>query len=155
VLIGRDDADAIHAAHLAASVGAGNMAGYLASGMTSWREEKRPTGSLERIDVSALRDRVDQVQVLNVRERAEWLEGCIPSSFHTPYHDIDGIPEGLDPDQPIGIVCSSGQRGAVAASLLLRHGARQVIHVADGGVGTRERLGWPIERPRPTAASVQ
>jgi hydroxyacylglutathione hydrolase len=154
VLVGRDDADAIHAAHLAASVGIRNIAGYLAGGMTSWREEKRPTGSLERSDVSALRDRLDHVQVLDVRERSEWLEGCIPGSFHTPYHDIDGIPEGIQPDQPIAIVCSSGQRSAVAASLLLRHGAKQVIHVADGGVGTWEKLGWPIEQPRPTAASV-
>jgi hydroxyacylglutathione hydrolase len=154
VLVGRDDADAIHAAHLAASVGIRNIAGYLAGGMTSWREEKRPTGSLERIDVSALRDRVDDVQVLDVRERSEWLEGCIPGSFHTPYHDIEGIPEGIHPDQPIAIVCSSGQRSAVAASLLLGHGARQVIHVADGGVGTWEKQGWPIEQPRPTAASV-
>jgi hydroxyacylglutathione hydrolase len=154
VLVGRDDADAIHAAQLAASVGIRNLAGYLAGGMTSWREEKRPTGSLERIDVSALRDRVDHVQVLDVRERAEWDEGHIPGSVHTPYHDIDRIPEGVDPDQPIAVVCSSGQRSAVAASLLLRHGARQVIHVADGGVGTWEKQGWPIEQPRPTPAGV-
>jgi rhodanese-related sulfurtransferase len=41
VLIGRDDADALRAARLAASVGITNLAGYLAGGMTSWREEKR------------------------------------------------------------------------------------------------------------------
>jgi hydroxyacylglutathione hydrolase len=154
VLVGRDDADAIHAAHLAASVGISNIAGYLAGGMTSWREEKRDAGSLERIDVTALHGRLDQVQVLDVRERSEWDRGHIPSSLHTPYHDIDRIPEGIDADQPIAIVCSSGQRSAIAASLLLRHGARQVIHVADGGVGTWEKQGWPIEQPRPTAAGV-
>jgi hypothetical protein len=47
--------------------------------------------------------------------------------------------------------CSSGQRSAVAASLRLRHGADNVIHVADGGVGTWEERGWPIEQPEPTA----
>lgn len=26
-----------------------------------------------------------------------------------PYHDIDRIVEGIQPDQPIAIVCSSGQ----------------------------------------------
>ena len=41
------------------------------------------------------------------------------------------------------MICSSGQRSAVAASLLSRLGAEQVIHVADGGVGTWERPGPP------------
>ncbi|HEY6396907.1 MAG TPA: MBL fold metallo-hydrolase [Solirubrobacteraceae bacterium] len=145
VLVGRDDADAIHAAQLAAAVGIRNIAGHLAGGMTSWREEKRPTGSVERIDVMALHKRLDQVQVLDVRERAEWEQGHIPASFNTPYHDLDGIPDGIDTGQPIAIICSSGQRSAVAASLLLRHGADQVVHVADGGVGTWEKHGWPIE----------
>jgi rhodanese-related sulfurtransferase len=154
VLVGRDDADAIHAAHLAASVGIRNIAGYLAGGMTSWREEKRSTESVERIDASTLRDRIDRVQVLDVRERVEWDEGHIPGSVHTPYHDIDRVPEGIHPDQPIAVVCSSGQRSAVAASLLLCRGARLVIHVADGGVGTWARQGWPIEQPRRPPAGV-
>jgi rhodanese-related sulfurtransferase len=33
----------------------------------------------------------------------------------------------------------------VAASLLQRHGARGVLHVVDGGVGTWERAGHPVE----------
>ena len=70
-------------------------------------------------------------------------------------HDIDGIPEGVHPDQPTAIVCSSGQRSAIAASLLLRHGARQAIHIADGGVGTWERHGWPIKQSDQRTASVR
>ena len=45
------------------------------------------------------------------------------------------------------MICSSGQRSAVAASLLRRHGADRVVHVADGGVGTWREHGWPIEEP--------
>jgi hydroxyacylglutathione hydrolase len=40
----------------------------------------------------------------------------------------------------------SGQRSAVAASLLQRLGAKHVLHVVPGGVGTWERLGYPVER---------
>jgi rhodanese-related sulfurtransferase len=69
-----------------------------------------------------------------------------------PYHDIHGIPDGLDPSAPIAVICSSGQRSAVAASLLLRHGARRVVHVADGGVGTWRERGWPIDEPENIAA---
>jgi glyoxylase-like metal-dependent hydrolase (beta-lactamase superfamily II)/rhodanese-related sulfurtransferase len=145
VLVGRDDDDATRAARLAASVGIRNIAGYLAGGMTSWREEKRPTGSIERIDVEELHARDEGVQVLDVRERSEWDAGHIPGSVFTPYHDVTGIPDGIDPSRPVAVICSSGQRSALAASLLKRHGAADAIHVADGGVGTWERHGWPVE----------
>jgi rhodanese-related sulfurtransferase/glyoxylase-like metal-dependent hydrolase (beta-lactamase superfamily II) len=149
VLVGRDDDDAMHAAQLAASVGIRNIAGHLGGGMTSWREEKRPTGSVERIDVAQLHERDGAVQILDVRETAEWEAGRIPGSIFTPYHDLTGIPDGLDPSRPIAVICSSGQRSALAASVLKRHGADDVIHVADGGVGTWEARGWPIETPEP------
>jgi len=141
VLVGRDDFDARRAATLAGAVGIREIAGYLAGGMTSWREEKRPTEALERIDVEELHARVavHGVQVLDVRERHEFEAGHIPGSVNVPYHDVDGIPDGIDGDKPIAVICSSGQRSAIAASLLRRHGARAPIHVADGGVGTWER----------------
>ena len=120
--------------------------------MTSWREEKRPTKSVQRIDVAALHDDVTQLQVLDVREQDEWEDGHIPGAIHTPYHDIDAIPDGIDPALPVAVICSSGQRSAVAASLLLRHGAAHVIHVADGGVGTWSEHGWPVEQPEPAGA---
>jgi rhodanese-related sulfurtransferase len=147
VLAGRDDDDARHAARLAAAVGITAITGYLAGGMTSWREEKRPTESVERIDVAALHERRADVQVLDVRERAEWDAGHLPDSVHTAYHDLRAIPEGIDPQRPVAAICSSGQRSAIAVSLLRRHGAAHPIHVAGGGVGTWERAGWPIERP--------
>ncbi len=147
VLAGRDDADALRAAHLAAAVGITAVAGYLEGGMTSWREERRPTARIERADVHALRERIGDWQVLDVRERREWDEGHIPGAVHTPYHDVRALPAGIDPARPVAVICASGQRAAVAASLLSRLGAREVIHVVDGGVGTWERAGWPLERP--------
>jgi rhodanese-related sulfurtransferase len=121
--------------------------------MTSWREEKRPTGSIERIDPAELHERVGGLQLLDVREHAEWEEFHIPGSLHLPYHDIHELPEGLDPGEPVAVICSSGQRSAVAASLLRRFGAKHVVHVADGGAGTWRDNGWPVEEAR--AATVE
>ena len=150
VLVGRDDEDASEAAELAAAVGLTDVAGYLAGGMTSWREEKMPVERVERMTVEELHDRWQEdraaTQVLDVRERREWEKGHIPGSVHRPYHDIHELPEGIDPDRPVAAICGSGQRSAVAASLLQRLGARDVIHVVDGGVPRWEREGWPIER---------
>jgi glyoxylase-like metal-dependent hydrolase (beta-lactamase superfamily II)/rhodanese-related sulfurtransferase len=147
VFVGRDAADGIRAAHLAGSVGITNLGGYLEGGMTSWREERRDTRRVERVDVHGLRELMERepgVQLLDVRERAEWEARHIPGSVLTPYHDIRSIPAGLDPERPIAAICSSGQRSGVAASLLARHGARHVLHVVDGGVGTWAREGWPV-----------
>jgi rhodanese-related sulfurtransferase len=144
VFVGRDNTDALRAARLAGAVGIANLGGYLAGGMTSWREEKRPTARVERIDVATLHER-DGAQVLDVRERAEFEAGHIPGSVHIPYHELRDTPDGLDLSKPIAAICSSGQRSALAASLLLRHGATNAIHVADGGVPMWERNGWPME----------
>jgi hydroxyacylglutathione hydrolase len=145
VFVGRDDEDAAAAARLAAAVAVTEVAGVLAGGMTSWREERLPVVSIERVSVDELHARRDAVQVLDVRELSEWDEGRIPGSAHRPYHDVDGVPDGLDGAAPIAVICASGQRSAVAASLLVRAGAAQVLHVVDGGVGTRAARGWPIE----------
>jgi hydroxyacylglutathione hydrolase len=136
VLVGRDDDDARRAAGLAESVGVTNLAGYLAGGMTSWREERRPVERIERITPAELRERGDELQILDVREQDEWDAGHIEGSVHEPYHDIHELPQGIDPDRPVAVICSSGQRAAVAASLLRRLGAREVLHVVDGGVTT-------------------
>ena len=150
VLVGRDNDDALEAAALAAAVGLATIAGFLAGGMTSWREDRFPVESVARMTVPQLHERWDGgrdgLQVLDVRERSEWDEGHIPGSVHLPYHDIHGLPDGLDPGRPIAAICGSGQRSAVAASLLKRHGAGDVIHVVEGGVGTWARSGWPVER---------
>jgi hydroxyacylglutathione hydrolase len=114
--------------------------------MTSWREERLPTQQIERITVPELHERADTTQILDVRERDEWEAGHIPGSRFAPYHDVRGLPKGLDPDRPIAVICASGHRAAVGASLLQRHGARAVIHVVDGGVGEWVRNGWPVVR---------
>ncbi len=149
VFVGRDDADARAAARLAMAVGLHEFGGFLVGGMTSWRAEHRPVARTERLPAEQLPERLEAdpaLQVLDVREQSEWRAGHIPGSLFTPYHDLRALPDGLDPGRPVAAICASGQRSALAASLLERLGAREVIHVVDGGVGTWERLGRPVER---------
>jgi hydroxyacylglutathione hydrolase len=83
--------------------------------------------------------------LLDVREQREWDEGHIPGSVFRPYHDLRELPGELDPERPVAVICMSGQRSAVGASLVQRHGATDVLHVVDGGVGTWRERGWPVE----------
>lgn len=149
VLVGRDDADAAAAAELAASVGIRQIAGYLAGGMTSWREEGRPVERIERLPIDDLADRVaadPSLQLLDVREDAEWRDARIPGAVHRPYHDLAQLPPGLDPSGPVAVLCASGQRAGIAASLVRRLGVDDVMHVTGGGVGTWAAAGHPVER---------
>jgi hydroxyacylglutathione hydrolase len=152
LLIGRDDDDALNAAKLATAVGIRRLGGFLHGGMTSWREEGRPVATIERLPVGELEARRaaaaadgGPLQVLDVRERREWDAGHIPGSVHMPYHDVDAVPADIDPALPVAVVCASGQRAAVAASLLARFGAERVLHVVGGGVGTWARAGGALE----------
>jgi hydroxyacylglutathione hydrolase len=142
VLIGRDDADAAHAAELAAAIGLRGVGGFLHGGMTSWRIEGKDVEMIERIDVDGLHERRDDVVILDVREQSEWDEVHIPGSVHVPYHDIDDALPGLGGDKPIAVICASGRRSVVAASLLQRNGRKDVLHVVEGGVGTWARKGY-------------
>jgi hydroxyacylglutathione hydrolase len=146
VFVGRDDADGHSAGALAVAVGIRRLAGFLHGGMTSWRQEKRPVARIERLPADELPAHAGEVQILDVRERSEWDAGHIPGSHHTPWHDIAALPEGLDGTQPMAVLCASGQRAAVASSLLARAGAEHVIHVVDGGVPRWAELGHPIEK---------
>jgi hydroxyacylglutathione hydrolase len=131
-------------------VGITRIGGYLAGGMTSWREERRPVERIERVALDELHARWEAdregVQLLDVRERDEWEAARIPGSSHVPYHDLHAVPEGLDRERPIAVFCASGQRAAVGASLLQRLGAAAPWHVVEGGVPRWERQGWLIER---------
>ncbi len=154
IFVGRDDADGRHAGQLAVAVGIRKLGGFLHGGMTSWRQEKRPVERIERValdDLAARARSEPDLQILDVREESEWAAGHIPDSALTPWHDISGLPHELDPTRPIAVMCASGQRAAVAASLVQRYRAEEVIHVVDGGVPKWGRLGHRLERSQRTS----
>ena len=153
VLVGRDNEDARRAATLGLAVGIRKLGGFLHGGMTEWRREKRPVERIERIELEDLPERTEsepEMQILDVREQSERDAGHIPGSLFEPWHDIDELPEGFDPQRPVAVMCASGQRAAVASSLVQRYGAERVLHVVNGGVPKWGRLGHPIEEPAQT-----
>jgi hydroxyacylglutathione hydrolase len=157
VFIGRDDEDGRCAGRLAIAVGVRKLGGFLHGGMTSWRQEKRRVEHIERVSLEDLPARWEaepDLQFLDVREKSEWDAGHIPGSTFMPWHDLQGLPDGIDPGRPVAVACASGQRAATAASLMQRHGAQEVIHIVDGGVPRWGRLGNPLERSDESAGAA-
>lgn len=159
VFVGRDDADGRRAGSLAAAVGlaqAVRRGGLLAGGWTSWSAEGRPIVRLTRVPVDEIGPYLEAsqpVQVLDVRERTEFDAGHIPGSVNVPWHDIDAIPAGIDPDRQVLVICASGQRAGTAASLLQRFGAGNVVHVFGGGVPRWGTLGGELTQAAPAAVA--
>ena len=151
VLVGRDDEDAREAAELAGAVGLRNIGGFLAGGMTSWREDRLDVDGVERLTRHrAARSLGGRRRRAAAARRSRAGRSGTPATSRGPYigrtTTFAALPDELDADGSVAVICASGQRAAVGASLLQRFGARDVIHVVDGGVPRWEREGWPVER---------
>jgi len=97
----------------------------------------RATERLTTIDVAELKRLLardgDGVQLIDVREPGERDDGYIPGSRSIPYRLLRKAgAAALDATKPVVTICESGQRAAIAASVLAREGfdARPVV---DGG----------------------
>jgi rhodanese-related sulfurtransferase len=72
-------------------------------------------------------------QVIDVRDPAEWDAEHLPGSIHRYVPDlIDHMPD-LDRSRPVWVVCATGFRASIAASLLERDGLEPIV-VTGGGV---------------------
>lgn len=112
--------------------------------MMAWRTTGRDIGQLEQITVHQLRDRLDDVEVLDVRQPAEWTSGHIDgATFLTGAelpHRLDDVPAG---DRPLAVVCGSGYRSSVAASLIAHQRPNQPLVNVLGGMGAWNAAGYP------------
>ncbi len=127
VLHARSREEAIEAAWGLWAIGRLELAGYVLS--------PHATETLATVDVAELKRLLEtaEVQLVDVRETTERDDGYIPGSRNIPYRLIRKLGCGaLERSKPVVTVCESGQRAAIAASLLQRDGF-DVRAVADGG----------------------
>ena len=105
-----------------------------------------PFGRVPEIAPEQLAQRVDagEVQLLDVRTRAEWkashIEGAINVDFKGP-----GFKEELaklDRDQPYLLHCRSGNRSSSAKPVFTELGFKVIYHL-DGGIIAWEEAGLP------------
>jgi len=91
----------------------------------------------ERIRPDELERRLFAVQppnVLDVRTSEEWAGGHIEGAWHVPLAHLEQRCAEVPVDEPLVVVCRSGYRSSIAASMLrrLRPGLPAVIDLAGG-----------------------
>ena len=121
---------------------------FLRGGLMAWTEAGLPVDTIGQISAQELWDDVDgprALQPLDVRRDDEWQAGHIPGALHIVGNDIPDQMERLPRDRPIAVVCGSGYRSSVAASLLRRAGFPDVRNVI-GGMAAWDALNYPAEK---------
>ncbi len=85
---------------------------------------------------------------LDVREQSEWDSFHIPNTTLIPLGELPNRLNELSTDQPIVVVCRTGNRSPEGRDILLAAGFTNVTSMT-GGVTEWSNLGYPIEGTRP------
>ncbi len=81
-------------------------------------------------------------QILDVRAPGEWAAGSIPGSIHRYVPDLrDDLPDDLDVDQPVWIICGGGYRSEMAVRYLEAGGFQPTVVVGGGVADVLAALG--------------
>jgi hydroxyacylglutathione hydrolase len=132
-----EDPEALEESRLRlARVGIENVAGYLEGGMQRWAAEEKPTAQIMQVPAEDLNQKLAEepgsVQIVDVRRKSEWDAGHIPGASHKPLDRLETLLGDLDRNKAVVVHCQGGYRSAIACSLLLRAGFRQVTNLIGG-----------------------
>lgn len=81
------------------------------------------------------------MRVIDVRRADEWRQGHVPGAVNLPLPEL-ALRTGDLNGEPLALVCGSGYRSTVAASVLERSGFRRLYNVA-GGMNAWTEAGLP------------
>jgi len=128
-------------------IGLDRVAGYLAGGMGAWRAAGKDIACLPQRTVHDLARRLASpdhgLLVLDVRSDDEWNEGYIAGARHRFAGEIaQGAAPPVDRETPVAVICGSGYRSSVAASLLQQRGYDRLINIT-GGMGAWNEANLP------------
>ena len=146
VIPGPSDLD--RATQALSRVGVDDVQGFFQWGMIDWRSEGLPVETVPQISVHQLEQWLDEghdVEVVDVREPAEWTEGHIQGARHVPMLEAVRRRDELAPERPKAVVCAGGLRSSAVISALKRQGLSNFYNVA-GGMAAWTKAGYAVDR---------
>ncbi len=124
-------------------VGYDHIKGYII-GLSSWILAAEKTGFLPQITVHSLHhvlEKYSNHMVLDVRNKQEWRAGHIEKAEHLPLPELINRGFNNNLEQHISVICMSGYRSNIAASILKQRGYKNVYSVI-GGMSTWKAAGY-------------
>jgi hydroxyacylglutathione hydrolase len=144
VIVGSGREEVEEAIMRLARVGLENVAGWLDGGMAAWCQSDRDVEVLPQLDVAELRTQLGNLNVLDVRRRGEYDRGHVPDAVNVPLDELPQRLDALDSSKPLAIICESGYRSSVAASIVPVHNFPVVFNVT-GGTGAWIAAGFETQ----------
>ena len=105
-------------------IGYERIDGVLAGGVEAWAAAGGPLATYPTTTLARLRDEPEEHRghVLDVRDPREWQEdGIVPGALRIPVGELATRLGELPRDTPLTVLCRSGARASVAASILDAH----------------------------------
>jgi hydroxyacylglutathione hydrolase len=148
VLVAASTEEIVAATRQLIRIGYDELAGRLEGGIEAWAREY-PVETIPSIDSRELRERLDEVLLVDVRQQSEWDEGHIPGAVHFEAGRTawDELP--FPHDRPLAIQCASGNRSMSVSSVLRRRGYHNIVQV-DGGMTKWKMRGFPVTKDNST-----
>jgi len=151
ILLVAESANCAQEAHnRLARVGLNNVAGYTLADKQQWQQRGLELTSLpiyQHEDTCRTLQTNPAAQLIDVRSRAEWLQGHLPGATSMPLLELTGQAVSIDPSKPILVYCRDEYRATIAASILLRDHARN-ISILTGDVDEWQPYRMLFERLR-------
>ncbi len=105
-----------------------NMAGYVASNVLH--------ESFKQVQITEIRELVEKnAFIVDVREQEEWDEGHIVNAKHIPLSELRKRMDEIPKEEPVYVLCRSGQRSYNAILALQNYGYNKVYNVSGGFIG--------------------
>jgi hydroxyacylglutathione hydrolase len=137
-LVAESRAQAEDAAVWLRRVGIDRIKGFLDGGIFAWLKAGLPGDRVTQVSVHELRGmirRKERMTVVDVRSANEYAAAHIPGAVNIPSPDLRTKYRRLKKDRPVLLICGTGHRSSLGASLLKNHGFKDVRNVAGGMTG--------------------
>lgn len=104
-------------------IGLDNVKGYFtARDLLLYKEQGNELAKLEVVDFSAVEEKDERTEVLDVRKASEYSEGSVNGAINIAHTRLLPRVKELDKSKKYLVHCQSGGRSAVASALLKREG---------------------------------
>ncbi len=118
-------------------IGLDNVQGYLEGGMETWENSGYKIASIARLSVAELADQLerpifDRPVIIDVRTPSEFIAGHIDGAYNIHCGQLKERLAEVPHNFPIVVICGTGYRASLAASILKREGYKDVSNVLGG-----------------------
>jgi len=119
-------------------VGLDRAVGFLDGGMFAWSKEGLPTEHIYQIGAAELHDMINKqpgLALVDVRAIGEYQSNHIKGAVNIPVPELRRRYKELNKNKPVILICSTGHRSSLGASLLKQRGFSELYNVAGGMTG--------------------